>query len=232
MTSKQIQTERNKYIFTGIDICKLIAAILVVLLHTIETGAFFAQEVKYVLTLFAVPFFFIASGYFFYHGLDSTTDQKAYFLRYEKNLLAIFAVWALVLYSPFVIADYVQNNPDAGLLRIALLLFRRIFVIGPGPYWYLAALMWTAAFLYLCYIKGWDALLLLAMVAGFLAEISYACFRGILSAIPLFRVFHSAIYTVYSWEFNCWMFGIPFAGIGYFICKKRLSFSYKKALML
>lgn len=222
----------KKTVYTGLDVCKLIAAILVVLLHTIETTDFFACGVKFVATRFAVPFFFITSGYFFSKGLDNAEDKRDYFLKYEKNLIFAYVIWAIVIYSPVTITTYFKKYPDASTLEIILLLIRRIFIIGPGPYWYMMALMCSIVFLYFCYIKGWDKLLVAAMVVGSALEITYACFRGVLSGIAVFRGIHQLIYTVYSWEFNFFMFGIPFTGIGYFIRKRQYQMDGRRAICI
>ncbi len=43
--------------YTGIDLFKLIATVLVVLLHAVETSAWYPREIKFVFTRLAVPFF-------------------------------------------------------------------------------------------------------------------------------------------------------------------------------
>ena len=83
----------SKKLYSGIDLFKLIASILVVLLHAIETTDFIAKEVQFVFTRFAVPFFFITSGFFFYKGLTRTKSPREYFWKYEKQLLLLFVVW-------------------------------------------------------------------------------------------------------------------------------------------
>lgn len=214
--------ERNQEIFTGIDVFKLIAAILVVLLHAIETTDYFACGVKFVFTRFAVPFFFIASGFFFCRGLETVEDKKRYFYKYEKNILKLFSIWSLLIYGPFTISDYIRSNSSQGSFKIILILVRRFFVIGSGPYWYLVALMWSSAFLYLCYIKKKEWFIKVSILIGLILQVTYACFRGVLSNILLFKYFFDIIYTIFSWEFNFIMYGIPFMGIGFYIYKKGI----------
>lgn len=219
--SEKVESQK---IYPGIDLFKLIAAVLVVLLHTIETTNWYPNEIKFVFTRLAVPFFFITSGFFFYRGLRKSSDKRTYFFKYEKNILKIFVIYALILYLPFVITSYIQNNPDAGGLKIVLLLVRRVLIIGPGPYWYLVALAWSIAFLYICYSKR-EFLLKTAIVVGLLLSLSYSCFQGFLSQFYVFRIFFKLVYFIYSWEYNFFMFGIPFAGIGFLIAKKDLNWS-------
>lgn len=227
---KTIENCQTKH-YAGIDLFKLVAAILVVFLHATETTAWLPCELKYVFTRLAVPFFFIASGFFFFKGLNNADNTKNYFIHYEKKILTLFVVWALVLYLPFVIFSYVHNNPNAGVLKITLLLIRRVFVIGPGPYWYLVALMWSTAFLYYCYRKS-RLLLKAAIGCGLLLEICYTCFEGVLSNLSVFCIFFKLVRFIYSWEFNFFMFGIPFTGIGFLIAEENLNWRKATSVFL
>lgn len=219
-------------VYTGIDLFKLIAAMLVVLLHTIETSNYYAQYVKIVLTHFAVPFFFITSGFFLHQGLEKAKNKVSYIKKYEKNILKIFFVWAILIYSPFVIYSYITNNAGESILKIIGMLIRRIVIIGPGPYWYLIALFWASLVIYFCYVKRKDGFLVAAIIIGLSMEIVYTCFKGILSEVLVFDYFFKFIYLVFSWENNVLMYGIPFMAIGYFISKKKVHMTSKKALLL
>lgn len=214
----------DKKVYSGIDVCKLIAAVLVILLHTVETSAWIPCEIKYVFTRFAVPFFFVTSGFFFYKGLHSAVSPKDYYIRYVKNILLILFVWQFVLYLPFTIKTYVLKYSTDGLLTIMVVLIRRLFIIGSGPYWYLVALLYSSAFLYnLCFKKRNGIKILCgAVVLGLLLEIGYSCFRGVLSDVPAFDWIFKIIYTIWSWEYNFVTFGIPFMGIGYIIAVKDI----------
>lgn len=69
---------KETQVYTGIDVFKLIAAVLVVLLHTVETSNYYACAIKEVFTRLAVPFFFIASGFFFQKGLEKAQSKVSY----------------------------------------------------------------------------------------------------------------------------------------------------------
>lgn len=222
----------QRKVFTGIDLFKLISAVMVVLLHAVETSEFYASEVKFVLTRYAVPFFFISSGFFFYKGIQRASNKKEYFIRYETHLMKIFAIWCLVLYFPFTVSGYIQKYPDASFLKLVALLVRRVLVIGSGPYWYLVAMMWSALFLYICVKKQREIWILIAAAAGFVLQIGFTCFRGILNQCTIIGQVFSIIEFVFSWEFNFIMYGIPFMGIGYYIAKKDYSMTVKSATIL
>ena len=212
--------------YSGIDIGKLICAVLVVILHAVETSSFFPCEIKFVFTRFAVPFFFMCSGFFFERGISQAADEKKYFIRYEKHLLIIFAIWT-ALYFPFTLASYIQNNPGASVIKITLLLIRRMFVIGAVPFWYLLAMILSVPFLYFCKKRENNKLLTIAVVLGLLLGLLYTCFQGALSQFALYQYYRNAVYTVFSWEFNFIMYGIPFMGIGYLISAFNVKVSVK-----
>lgn len=223
---------KSSKVYTGIDVFKLIAAVMIVLLHTIETTNYYACLIKEVFTRFAVPFFFIASGFFLYNGLECASNKGEYFRKYEKNILIIFGVWAIIIYSPFVIYEYITNNSGESVIKIIAILIRRILVIGPGPYWYLVALFWAAVFIYFCYTRNKENILWGGIVIGFCIQIAYVCFRGVLSEVTFFNYFFKGIYGIFSWEYNVFMYGIPFMGIGYLLNKKRAQVKSKIALMI
>ena len=221
----------NKKIYSGLDIGKLIAAIMVVVLHAVETSAWVPAGVQYVATRFAVPFFFISSGFFFYKGLVKANNPSQYFLHYQKHLLKVLLVWELIIYLPFTVKTYLVKYEGVSLPRLLALLARRILIIGSGPYWYLIALFWAAAFLYLCYrSKNGKMILLIGMGIGILLEIAYSCCQNSLSVIPAFQLLFNMIYSTWSWEYNFFMFGIPFMGAGWLLAEHRIELPMGRAL--
>ena len=222
----------SKKLYSGIDLFKIIASILVVLLHAIETTDFIAKEVQFVFTRFAVPFFFMVSGFFFFKGLERAEDSKAYFWKYEKNIIKLYVVWALIINLPFSIISYLQSYSDDNPIKIVLVLFRRLFIAGSGPYWYLLAILFAAPILYLLHIKKKTKLLGVLVVVCLLLGIAYSCFRGVLYEFNVINYVFKAFDFVYSWEFNFIMYGIPFMGIGYFIAKKNLSLSIQLSVII
>ena len=149
----------NKKVYTGIDVCKLICAILVVLLHAIENNSWSSNGIKFIFTRFAVPFFFISSGFFFNKHFSAVKNKKEYFIAYEKKLLKTYFVWAVIIYLPFEIFSYTRKYSGMNQFHILLIMLRRYLLIGPGPYWYLLALGISIAVIYYCSINNKEHLL-------------------------------------------------------------------------
>ena len=222
----------EKEIRSGIDVGKFIASLIVVLLHAVETSAWYPAGVKFVLTRFAVPFFFICSGYFYQIGLTKAQEPKRYFIDYEKHILKVLFVWEMVIYLPFTIKTYLIKYKGVAFLEMIALLARRLFIIGAGPYWFLVAQFWAAAFLYLCYgnRQFGKMILVTGMIIGLLLEMEYTCLNGILSTVPLFDMINRIVYVIWSWEFNFIMYGIPFMGIGWIVSENKVKWTIKSSL--
>jgi serine/alanine racemase len=210
------EVERKTY--TGLDLFKLIAAVLIVLLHTIENNNWYANEIKFVFTRFAVPFFFIASGFFFNKGLNNASDKKAYFFKYEKKIIILYAIWALIIYLPFEIQAYFIKYTNENYLTILLILFRRFFIVGPGPFWYLLSMILASAVLFKIG-QNKNSRIIIMIILGLFLNITYNSFRDFFSSYYIFNAFFKLIDLFYSWSNNFLMTGIPFMGIGCLLSK-------------
>ncbi len=107
----------------AIDVMKLIMAFLVVAIHTEPFGfSFWLDKGFGIVTRLCVPFFFVASSYFFFLKNGSA-------LRYVKRLFLLYLIWSII-YLPFDIAELkTMSIPDILL---------RYFWIGNGhALWYL-----------------------------------------------------------------------------------------------
>lgn len=73
-------------IYSGVDLCKLISAVLVVLIHINETGTnLLLNTITSCISTIAVPFFFIVSGFFFANGLKKQITNKSIFYPTKRN---------------------------------------------------------------------------------------------------------------------------------------------------
>lgn len=111
------------------DVVKLIASILVVMIHT---QPFIATPFNYYvfsLCTLGVPYFFVMSSYFYYKNGES--------LKYFMRILQLYAVWFLIE-LPLVYVRFF-NNDDIVAMNVGQLLWK--FVTGSTfpVSWYLMA---------------------------------------------------------------------------------------------
>ena len=105
--------KKEKKVYSGIDLFKLIAALLIVIMHCLgdtlgKQGELFVRNV----TTLAVPFFFICSGYFFSLGLEQAKNEKEYVKKYVRRLINLYIIWGsfyLILKFPGYFSLYGKN---------------------------------------------------------------------------------------------------------------------------
>lgn len=128
--------EHNKsYNYGMLSVVKLIAAILVVMIHTMAFSSL--SEDLWVATSLgicrvAVPFFFIISGYFFYNLKDNSERMKRikkYTIFYCKAVL--FEVVISIVYLIYIIKDIPFLTLIKGLLFIGV----------TGSLWYVSSMI-------------------------------------------------------------------------------------------
>lgn len=103
--------DRSKQNYYFWDLVRFVAAIAVVDIHT---GAYFISVAR-----FAVPFFFITSGFFISRGIDGAS-RKQYLLKHVKRLLIYYFAWWIIywpkeLFSIFESLENAHQNFFAAL---------------------------------------------------------------------------------------------------------------------
>lgn len=217
----------------GIDLFKLIAAILVVILHGI--GNYFGEAgeiLKTIICPIAVPFFFISSGYFFGRGLNrNKSEMKEYFIKYEKNLVKMYIVWSIIG-IPFMINLYYKLY-NGNLPYIFLLMIRNVFFSGTfGIYWYLLAMIGASILIYFFVSKNKIKLMYILSFGFFLFGIAYAGCQEALGNNPIFYYLFKLTWIVFSCERNFLMVGWFYMSIGYYFSTRNIEMRASVAVLL
>lgn len=115
----------NQKNYCMIDIAKFIAAIFVMFIHC---GSLFSNEwvsllFVDVLCRYAVPFFFISSGFFlfkkvkFKNGkMEKTKENFKNFFKYELRIVILYTVWSLI-YGCLRFYEYHAINADYNFFK-------------------------------------------------------------------------------------------------------------------
>lgn len=199
--------------YYGVDIIKLVCAIMVVSIHTtalLDIGQAPYSIFHNYITRFAVPFFFVSSGFFFslsFCKVYSVNDKKKKVRSYVKRLARPFCLWGS-LYFVLSILELViidkEKLSNAFLSKLHLLA-----VESPGAgLWYIEALLWI--------------MLLMAVTAGVkkqthILALGFICLNllsGIWNA-PLFgggafAFLHNVYYQVFLSERTFLFYGAYF----------------------
>lgn len=140
--SKQISPEY----FPSVDLAKFILSIFVVAIHT-NALSFLPSAVDYMLQklllAIAVPYFLVASGFFFGIKLKKSENKcqvlKAYCIRLAKPLLVLESVCIILT----VVTDLARGN-SVDVLAI----LHRVICYPVGALWYLQAVILSLLIIY------------------------------------------------------------------------------------
>ncbi|MCQ2429782.1 MAG: acyltransferase [Clostridia bacterium] len=207
----------EKKLYPGIDILKLVCAMLVLFMHTYCYDAGTAGAVFKSITNIGVPFFFIASGFFYGKGLARAEDKRAYFIRYFERILWMYVIWT-VLSLPAYIYDLLVTKPELGPVMLILYLVRAFFLTGSmGVYWYLLSILYISVVLYIVY--GHPQLTVPLYVVSVLLFIVGVIYEGGLLEDNLIG---TAIHVIFGSERNFLTVGLFYMCIGWFLSGRDL----------
>ncbi len=115
-TANTLSTNSN---YNAIDIFKIISAVAIIVIHTTPLMSY-SEELNFfitnIFTRFAVPFFFITSGFFFFKGLlfengkiKKCKENNAKLFKYLKRASLLYLIWS-ALYLFFVIPQWIESG--------------------------------------------------------------------------------------------------------------------------
>jgi len=151
---QNVLSERKN--FNAVDVAKFILSFFVISIHTCYN--FFESSVantvvNSVIIRLAVPFFFVASGFFFFRDIvfengriKKCSENRTKLFKFLKRIFLLYLIWA-VIYFVFEAFTYVASGlPLAPLCKTYAVMF---FLDGfTGHFWYLLFTMYAIIILY------------------------------------------------------------------------------------
>lgn len=210
----------------SIDKFKVIAAILIIAIHTaplVSINENLDFIFTYVVCRIGVPFFLMVTGFFV---LPKALENKKSLIKYTVKIIKIYAI-CMILYLPINL--YAGQLNGVGIIGI----LKMIFIDGTFYHlWYFPALIlgiWITYFI-IKNVKGNKALFIvfLLYVIGLLGDSYY----GITEKFELTRNIYSAIFNVFDYTRNG-LFYVPiFLYLGYIIKDKKWNISKKNNIIV
>lgn len=202
------RTER----ISSIDTIKFIAAIAVIVIHFAPDGLF--GRMSQVISRFAVPYFFMVSGYFIANKDVVAINRTIKKMVYITFFASIFYFVDAIYYSG--LRQIISEFSSANLLKV--ILFNAPQIIS-GHLWYMYALIYCYV-IYKIYLKVSSTKL--DIFIGFVLIMFHLILVEILpwGGITVFRDNHPLVR-------NVWLMGFPFFLIGksIFLYKEKLCVS-------
>ncbi len=211
--------------YTGIDIFRLVAAVLVVIIHTSPLASY-SQLGDFVLTRIiaraAVPFFFITSGFFL---IDRYSYNAEKLIIFVKRTALIYGV-AILLYIPVNIYNgyFKMDNLLPNILKDI------VFDGTLYHLWYLPASIVGAVIAWFLVRKyGFRKAIVLSLlfyVIGLFGDSYY----GLVEENTIFDGLYNLIFQVSDYTRNGLFYAPVFFVLGGMIADKKGSVSFRKSL--
>ena len=215
--------DRKQY--GALDLAKFVAAILIIVLHTNPFSSYssvISFGFRSIITIIAVPFFFLTSGFLFCTKLNSLKENEKsdYFKKYFKRLGLIYLLWS-AFYFIFVAIDWVKNGV---VLMDILQYIKRFFFEGSySTIWFLPALMTAITVVYLLHKKlSYDKIFLMSIPFYIIACFG-SSYYGIFSKLPIISNFYEAYFSFFDTIKNGILFGWIFVALGGVFSKKEIA---------
>lgn len=214
--------------YETIDLIKYICSILVIVIHT-SPGLPYSRPLNFALINIigrvAVPFFFVANGYFMSKNLQK--KGGAYFKEYIKSLIKVYLLWSLV-YLPFGVI-WIQENIEIPLYLYPIALCISLFYIGTYYHlWYIPALIFALIVIrFLEKRVAYRYILLITFILFSIGSIeTYYGWIQNTSFLPIADYY----FMIFQTTRNGLFFGLFFVALGFYLSKehKRVAVSKYK----
>ncbi|MDQ0218776.1 acyltransferase [Peribacillus cavernae] len=194
----------------AIDFIKFFAIFAVVVIHTIPKDSLIGLFVLDNFSRFAVPFFFVASGYLFGLKIIDNKESLAYFKKYVIKILKIYVCW-LVFYTIYDVLIIYKNG--SGVQRELMKYFDEFTLLnllyygeGTSGYhlWFLTSLIWSIITLYVFFrIKKINILFIVSLVLNLIGLFgqSYSMFYKLPISSTRDTLFFGLFYTALGFFF-------------------------------
>ncbi|MBO1003880.1 acyltransferase family protein [Pseudogracilibacillus auburnensis] len=217
--------------YNGIDVARVIAAFLVVCVHTDPLMTYSANGNYFLVSVIArlaVPFFFVVSGFFFGKKLsvDTALGSDLYVLfPVLKKLLTIYMVW-LLIYLPLQILLWVRSG-DPWHYWLSFLQ-KSIFEGSYYTLWYLTGLMFALAFSYILFKLFKPQTVLFITLILFIIGTLFQSYYDLWQTNEWLSLYHRIFLTTRNGLF----FGAFFVSLGIFISKHPFTLSQRQNIGL
>ena len=215
--------------YPDLDVMKLLMAFLVVEIHTRPLMDFqFAEKIIEGIDVVAVPFFFLASGFLCFRGLDELAFAKASFAGAKRvrktifKLLKLYLTWTLLFLPITIFGNHLLGND---FLHALVVFIRGTLFIGENyyswPLWYLLASAIGFALVNFCLRRGMQLNRIVLISLSFLLLGYGISFIQSMNDAPIYLYYPVKAYSL--------VFGSPRNGLfeGFFYISVGAAFGMK-----
>lgn len=215
------KTAAEKKSFAAVDYFRIIASVLVLAAHIHpfkSIDGYFSFAFDYGLCRVTVPFFFLTTGFFTYHKLQS----REYAASYIKRLLKLYALYT-VIYIPVNLIDYTASGKPAVICVLSYI--RNVLLLGAvPPLWYFIGTAFAVLLLRILKTKAGlrDRTIFVITLALYVTGVLFNSYKEPFLKIPVLGQALKAYYFVFKTTRSGLFYGMFFIFLGGMI-KKHMS---------
>lgn len=213
--------------YKSLDLAKFICAILIIVLHTAPFSSYsklLTFGFRNIITIIAVPFFFLTSGFLAFKKLDSLEGERkgAYIVQYLKRLFVMYLIWSAV-YFVFVVISWSREGFSMGAV---LEYVKNFFFEGSySTIWFLPALFAATLLVYWLH-KRWSYRMIFAIACAiYLFTLGASSYYGLAEQVSALKAVYELYYSVFDTVKNGVCFGLIFVSMGAMIseCEEKIT---------
>ena len=209
--------------YKTLDFAKFICAILIIVLHTAPLSSYssiLTFGLRNIITVIAVPFFFLTSGFLAFKKLDSLSfeKKKPYIWHYLKRIAVMYLIWSAI-YFIFVAIKWHRN----GFSIASLLEYIKDFFFE-GSYstiWFLPALLVATLAVYWLQKRFSYRTIFLFSCVVYLFTLGGSSYYGLVTKIPVIKGIYDLYYSFFDSIKNGICFGMLFVSMGAMVAAKE-----------
>ncbi len=215
--------------YKSLDFAKFICAILIIVLHTApfaDYSSLLNFGFRNIITVIAVPFFFLTSGFLAFKKIDSLDGEKkkTYVFSYLKRLVVMYLIWTAV-YFVFVAIKW---SREAFSIYSVLEYIKDFFFEGSySTIWFLPALFAATLVVYLLHKKfSYRTIFAIACVI-YLFTLGGSSYYGLVTKVPAVDAVYDLYYSFFDSIKNGVCFGMIFVSMGAMVSEREEKITQK-----
>lgn len=216
--------------YKSLDLAKFVCAILIIILHTAPFSSYskaLTFGFRNIVTVIAVPFFFLTSGFLFFKKLNTLAPEKQndYLLYYLKRLAVMYLIWSAI-YFGFVVIKWTRSTFN---LYSVLEYVKDFFFEGSySTIWFLPALLTAVLAVYLLHWKlSYKTIFAISCVI-YVFTLGGSSYYGLVTKIPIVKAVYDLYYSFFDTIKNGICFGMIFVSMGAVVSEREERMYAKK----
>ena len=218
--------------YKTVDLFKFICAFLIIVLHTAPFSSYsklLTFGFRNVVTVVAVPFFFVASGFIAFskiNSLETEEEKNKYMIKHSKRLVLMYLIWSAI-YFVFVLINWIQN----GFTGWALLEYVKDFFFDGSflTIWFLPAVLTATLIVFFLRKKLSYKTIFLIAIPFYIFTLFGSSYYGLIDNVSIVGNIYDAYYSFFDSIKNGVCFGFIYVALGAYIAQNKDNIKIKNS---